>query len=65
MKRVPRIQIYVAKNGEFSWRLRAANGHIVLTPNETFVSVSNAKRSVALVIALLSGQKRAQWTITR
>jgi len=49
MKRA-KVEFYEAKNGEWSWRLKAPNGEIIAVPGETFVTAKNAERSFTNLI---------------
>lgn len=46
------IEIYQAKNEEWSWRMLAANGQIICTPGETFTKKAAAKRNAQRVLSV-------------
>ena len=43
------VEMYVATNGEYGWRLVAGNGRIILAPDETFSTSQNAVRNLVRV----------------
>lgn len=48
--RRPVIEKYEDASGEWRWRLRAANGQIIATSGEGYVTESNADRAIDTVI---------------
>jgi uncharacterized protein YegP (UPF0339 family) len=54
-RRAARLTRYRAKNGEWGWRIRAANGRIIAVAGETYKRLAGVDRGVrALIHALLT-----------
>lgn len=51
MAKRAKVKLYKAKNGEFSWRVRAPNGKIVSIPGETFTTELGAKEAFPIAVA--------------
>lgn len=70
MKRPAKVEFYEARQSllaefglskydsstAYSWRLRAGNRQIILTPHETFLSLNNAVRSFKTVCKAMNAQ---------
>jgi len=50
MAKQDKAEVYRAANGEWSWRLKAANGRIICTPGEQFTRRRDAVRSACRVL---------------
>lgn len=48
------------KNGQFYWRVRAANGAIVLTAGEGYTRRNNAKQAIARIAEYSAGSPLAE-----
>lgn len=44
-----KFHIYKSSNGEYGWRLVSANGQIIATPGESYVSKDGAKNNIDAV----------------
>lgn len=52
------LTFYRAANGEYAWRLRAANGRNITTPGETFVEKRGARRNFRALATVLGVTKK-------